>query len=228
MSLAQFESLLSHPAPAFVCRSFEDARKFVVVVRHEAGPPASAELLAQIPELKDAEVARDVFARHNGALLFAAPSAFHAQMPDLPDAGMEIFPVETWREKTDEIVDQWAETAEEGFDDGLPYTRNDFVAIGHPRFSSNSFHWVTRGPAAGRIFWWPWTMPPSSKRDCYAKDFGQFLTKLCGATDRLVRELFFAGYTRYGDGRTAAQWNPERYVADARALRRDEGGYLIE
>jgi hypothetical protein len=216
MSLDSFESLLRHPAPAFECAA--SGRRFIAPVRHDVSPPAPGELLSRIPEIPGSAAAREFYARSNGALLFAAPPAFRARVAEAPDAGIEIFSIEQWDEKTRENVDEWAQTAEDGFDEALPYTRDDFIAIGHPRGSWNYFHWVIRGPAAGRVFWWAWTMPPWSADDALAPNFRAFVGKICSDTASLVEEVFFAGYTNYWDGSTDTQWVPHRYVPDARLL----------
>jgi hypothetical protein len=224
--LEGFEQFLRDPAPGFRCytptdyhnlREDKDLERaaYLALIRHIAHPPADARSLTYVRSLgiPGADDAAEFFALHDGVHVFAPahPEHYPKGWREF-GAGVEVFPVAQWEQKTREIREEWDEKLS-GHD--LAYGRDDFVAIGHPRGSWNYFHWVTRGPSAGRIFWWPWTMPPQDADDCFAESFDQFVTLLYVDPPALLNEVL-GGYSRYFDGRSDAQWVPSTYVPDVR------------
>jgi hypothetical protein len=221
MWLDDLTAFLSHPAPGFICRKVGDESKTrVAAVRHVRRPPAAAATLRRCHALHvpSIEQAIEFLERYDGIHLYTPVQ--QTSNEEWKMAGIEVFPREHWEQRTTELRQQWAEQFDGG--DGtaeseLPFGRHDFVAIGHPSGSWNYFHWVTRGSNAGRIYWWPWTMPPE-KDEFFASSFAEFIAKLYADPATLLNDEL-GGYTRYFDGNTESQWYPDRYVADIRSLR---------
>lgn len=223
--LDEFDAFIAHPAPAFQCFTASDYHRLnedletegaacVVRIEHRVGPAAAGTALKRIAAM-DVPGTLDVvrfLARHNGVHLFAPthPEYYPEGWRKL-EAGVEIFRVEEWDARTKENRAEWLEKLANA---ELPYGPDDFIAIGHPRGSWNYFHWVTRGPCAGRVFWWPWTMPPESADDCFAVSFEEFISMLHANPSVLLNEVL-CGYSRYFDRRGKTQWVALNYSEDA-------------
>jgi hypothetical protein len=215
-AIKAFQALLSHPAPAFACYACGDPDEkegLVAPVAHKAHAPAKAAALDRIPDLPGAATAHAFYADHDGALLFTTKGLMAAQGG--PDEGVELFPLRTWAARTRETVEFWEETGYH--DERMPYSRNDFLAVAHVRGASTYIHWVVRGPNAGRIYWWPTTMPPGKRDPPLAATFESFIETICTQPVHFLNELIFC-YTRFSDGKTRTQWIPKRYIPDRRTL----------
>ena len=208
MSLKAFETLLRHPAPAFACYARGDRQEkeaFIAPVAHRVNAGASARDLEKIPDVPGASVARAFYRKHNGALLYTGAGLMSSVGG--PHEGLEIFRIREWKSRTNEMVDSWDDGE---YQDGrMPYGRADFIAFAHSRGASSYLHWVTRGPRAGSIYWWAWTMPPSKRTAPLAADFATFLELISTRPVHFFNELLFC-YTRFSDGRTPIQWIPTR------------------
>jgi hypothetical protein len=216
MKIASLEKLLLHPAPAFACYACGDKSKteaLIAPVRHLVNPPAGVRSLKNVPAVPGWERARDFYSVYDGALLFTAEGMMAQYSGDDTSEGIEIFPLAEWPSRTAQTIDSWEEG---GYDDAaMPYGRNDFVAFAHFRGASNYIHWVIRGPAAGKIYWWAWTMPPEIGAEPVANNFVGFIDLICTEPVRALNEISLC-YTRYSDGVTNTQWIPKRYIADSR------------
>jgi len=162
MSMRSFESLIDHVDPGFICFLAGDPLKnegYLKRVEHLANPPAESSLLAKIPAVPGVDAAREFYGRFDGALLYTARDSMGGLRA--PGLGVEIFPIEEWPDHTAQTVDSW--TFEEFDDSKMPYSRDEFVSFAYSRGTSNPIHWVVRGPAAGTIYRWAWTMPPDPR-----------------------------------------------------------------
>lgn len=213
-----FESLLDDVDPGFICfRADDPARKegHLKRVEHLVNPPAEVSLLAKIPAMPGADAARKFYEHCDGALLYTARDSMGGVRA--PGLGIEIFPIEEWSDRTAQMVESWEE-----FDDTqIPYGRHDFVAFAHSRGASSYIHWVIKGPTAGAIYWWAWTMPPQKDTPPLAEDFAAFIDLICTQPVRFFNELLL-GYWRAEDG--LKEWMPSRYVADCRTVRLESRG----
>jgi len=211
--MKSFESLLGHPDPGFVCYACGDPshkEAFLARVEHLANPPATRNPWTMIPSVRGADGAKEFYAHHDGALLYTERGL------EGTSDGIEIFPLREWPERTAQMVESW-----EGYDDTqMPYGRHDFVAFAHSRGASSYIHWVVKGPAAGAIYWWPWTMPPYDQEPPLATDFAAFIELISTQPVHFLNDLLGC-YTRFTDDRTVTQWIPRRYLPDCR-------GYVIE
>ncbi|HEY2586940.1 MAG TPA: hypothetical protein VGI81_14435 [Tepidisphaeraceae bacterium] len=212
MPTTPFESLLDHVDPGFVCwlasgRSREEG--YLKRVEHLANPPADSNLLDRIPAVPGADVARALYSRYNGALLYTARDSMGGLRA--PGLGVEIVPIDEWPERTEAMVHSWA--FEEYDDAQMPYGRHDFVAFAYPRGASNHVHWVIAGPAAGSIYFWPWTMRPELHTPPLARNFGAFITLLCTEPVHLLNDVFGCHW-RAEEG--LKEWIPSRYLPDCR------------
>jgi hypothetical protein len=218
MAIESFEALLAHPAPAFACYACGDRREkeaLVAPVTHVANAPADVTAFGRIPDVPGADGARAFYQTRDGGLLYTAKGLMAAQGG--PEEGIEIFPLHEWDARTQESVDFWNES--EYADDEMPYGRNDFIAIAHSRGASTYVHWVTRGPNAGKVYWWATTMPPEANDPPLANSFEGFIELICTKPVYFLNDLSFC-YTRFSDSKTDTQWIPKRYIAD----RRSHGG----
>lgn len=215
MPIQSFEKLLAHAAPAFACHACGDGQEkeaYIAPVSHLAHAPATSAALQRIPHVPGADAAREFYASHDGALLYTAQGLMSGHGG--PDEGIEIFPIQEWDSRTKETLDFWNESEYE--DDDMPYGRNDFIAIAHSRGASTYIHWVTRGPNAGAVYWWPTTMPPDKHDAPLAADLGKFIETICTQPVHFLNDLLFC-YTRFSDGKSETQWIPKRYLPDRRA-----------
>lgn len=208
--IKSFELLLDHPDPCFLCQLAGDRSnetKYVKQLEHLANPPANRELLDKIPSVPGAEIPKLLYSRYNGALLYTARDSMGGLRA--PGLGIEIFPIEEWHERTEQMVDSWA--FEEYEDKELAYGRNDFVAFAHARGASNHLHWVINGPAAGSIYFWPWTTPPTPQAAPLAPSFGAFVNRVCSESVYLFNTVFGCHW-RAEEG--LKEWIPSRYMPD--------------
>lgn len=214
MPVELFESVLNHVDPGFVCYDARDRSKketYLKRVEHLANPGADAKWLKQIPQGPGADVAKAFYGRYNGALLYTARDSMGGEYA--PGLGVEIFPINLWRQVTTEMVTTWA--FEEYDDSQMAYGRYDFLPIAVSRGASNCVHWVIKGPRAGSIYWWPLTSPPEHDAPPLAKDFGQFITLICSEPVRVLSELL-GGDWRAEEG--LKEYIPSRYLPDCRQL----------
>jgi len=218
MSLTTFESLLAHPAPGFACYDNEDSRKaegLLAPVCHRANAGAKKQDLEKIPDVVGSEAARQFYASHDGALLYTGPGLMLTMGG--PEEGLEVFPIKEWESRTKEVVDEMRQWGLHGYK-RMPYGPEDFIAFAHSRGAFNYVHWVIRGPRAGSVYWWAWTMPPDKKTPPMASDFASFIELICTQPIHFFNELLFC-YTRFSDGKTAKQWIPSRYLLDRREFK---------
>ena len=217
--LARLQEFLNHPAPAFLCTDCgqeELPARYVAELRHVGFAPASAEAMSLLAKMgvPDPDKVTALVELHNGFHLYQQRTNHKSGLDAQIGEGIEVFPVEFWAEKTHECREEWIEhCGEDGEDAELPYGPNDFLAIGHPRGSWNYFHWVTRGPCKGRVYWWPWTMPPEGPDEFFTEDFPLFICALYYDPVYVLNEVLCC-YSRYADGETETQWVPLRYAAD--------------
>jgi SMI1/KNR4 family protein SUKH-1 len=208
--MESFESLLNHADPGFMCYAGGDKSKkeaFLVRVEHLANPAADMDVLKTIPNVPGANAAKEFYARHNGALLYTEFGL------DGSNGGIEIFSPKEWPDRTAQMVESW-----EGYEDArMPYGKHDFVAFAHSRGASSYIHWVIRGPTAGTIYWWAWTMPPLDHEPPLAKDFGAFIELISREPVRFLNELTGC-YARFTDDQTVTEWIPARYVPDCEGM----------
>jgi hypothetical protein len=210
MALQLVERLLDDPDPAFACYANADREKeerYLAPLAHLANPPAPASLVKRIPSVPGAQQLRDVLAQYNGLLLYTDR--------ETQSEGVEIFPLNEWEERTAQMVESWAEEPEHYPDDDMPYGHENFIAIAHSRGASSYIHWVTRGPRAGSVYWWPWTMRPEKDTPPMAVSFTAFIELLYQRPAHFFNELLLC-YTRFSDGRTPTEWLPSRYLPDLR------------
>jgi len=200
MAIKSLQTILSHKKPGFACYACGDkskAEKFIAPVTHEVALPASKKSLAQIPSIGGSKDAVNFYAEHDGAQLYSGE--------------IEIFSIDEWSGRTEQSIENWEEAGYE--DDEMPYGRNDFLAIAYPQGASTYVHWVTRGPAAGQVWWWASTMPPARDASPAATTFRGFIDMVCNEPVRFLNEVSLC-YTRFSDGRTVKQWIPIRYIPD--------------
>lgn len=203
MSIELLERRLADPRPAFACKPVDGAadRELIVRLQHFANGPASARLLRRIPSVPGADSAIKFYSRHDGVLLYSDHATFRE--------GVEIFPIAHWKKRTAEMVESWSNGKYQ--DEEMPYGRKDFIAIAHSRGASNYIHWVIRGPCAGSVFWWPWTMFPQKNDPPMARDFAAFVRLICEEPVRFLNEVI-ACYTHFDDGKTDTYWIPDQYI----------------
>jgi hypothetical protein len=208
VTLKLIKQLLADPDPAFACFANGDdsqAEAFFAPLAHFANPPAKTSLLKSIPQVPGAQDAATVFAAHDGLLLYTDAKT--------ESEGVEIFPIGEWKQRTAQMVESWVE--DNYPDDDMPYGHEDFIAIAHSRGASSYIHWVTRGPRAGAVYWWAWTMRPERDTLPMANDFVGFIQLLYERPAYFFNELLLC-YTRFSDDRTPTEWLPARYVPDQR------------
>ncbi|MDB5325584.1 MAG: hypothetical protein JWM57_1153 [Phycisphaerales bacterium] len=206
MALHLIEQLLADPDPAFACIANSDPTNtegYLAPLLHLAGPPGGSLLRSQIPDVPGSRDAAAIYAAHDGMLLYTDAAT--------QSEGVEIFPIGQWKERTKQMVESWVE--DNYPDDDMPYGHDDFIAFGHSRGASSYLHWVIRGPKAGSIYWWPWTMRPERYTPPMAATFADFVTLLYEKPAFFFNELLLC-YTRFSDGRTGKEWLPNRYVPD--------------
>ncbi|MGN6507549.1 MAG: hypothetical protein ACTHM6_18485 [Tepidisphaeraceae bacterium] len=206
MPLRLIEQLLADPAPAFACRAMGDDSRteaYLAPLAHFANAPAGPQLLARIPRVPGSEEVAWVYAAFDGVLLYTT---------DTQDAmtGVELFPIEQWQARTASMVGSWIDGGYQ--DQEMPYGRDDFIALAHSRGASSHMHWVVRGPRAGSIYWWAWTMPPEKNTPPVATHFSDFIRLLYERPAHFFNEVLL-GYTRFYDG-TGNEWIPNRYIPD--------------
>jgi len=204
------ERLLDDPNPAFACYANGDREMkegHFEPLAHFANPPAPEVLLGNIPSVPGAEELKELLAKYNGLLLYTDRAE--------ECEGVEIFPLDEWEERTAQIVESWLEEHEHYPDDDMPYGHNDFIAVAHSRGAANYIHWVVRGPRAGAVYWWPWTMRPEKGDGPMADDFAGFIRLLYERPAYFFNELLLC-YMRFADGRTPTEWLPGRYLPDRR------------
>jgi hypothetical protein len=210
MTLQLIERLLDDPDPAFACYANVDREKkerYFVPLAHFANPPAPAGLLDKIPSVPGADHLREVLAKYNGLLLYTDR--------EHESEGVEIFPANEWEERTAQMVESWVGEPEHYPDDEMPYGHDDFIAIAHSRGASSYIHWVIRGPRAGAVYWWAWTMRPEKDTPPIANDFAAFIQLLHDRPAYFFNEVLYC-YTRFSDGHTLTDWLPGRYIPDLR------------
>ena len=208
MALELIQRLLDDPDPAFACYAIGDREKKegrVEPLAHFANPPAPPALLERIPSVPGAEQLSEVLARYNGLLLYTAR--------ETESEGVEIFPIDEWDHRTAQTVEAWREEQDINPVDDPPYGFDDFIAVAHSRGASNYIHWVTRGPRAGSIYWWPWTMMPHQDTPPVADDFQGFIRLLYERPAYFFNEVLLC-YTRFSDVRSLTEWVPGRYLPD--------------
>jgi hypothetical protein len=203
-----FQELLADPAPAFVCEGFGGRRTFVAAVRHVLNPPASKSALERIPSVPGRGEAVEFYARHNGLCLFEDPNS--------EESGVAVFPIEDWPAANAELRKLWRLWLDDPRWD-LPYEPDDVIPFAWQVGAANPIHWIVRGPFAGQIQWWPWTMPPTADDPPLARTFGEFFEMLATDPARVVAQDL-GGYARFADGKSDEQWVPTRYLPDSRAL----------
>jgi hypothetical protein len=216
------EDLLRDPAPTFICKGFRSQRRLVVPLQHVAEPPARSTDVEQLPDVPGASFAAAFYAKHNGLSLFKAPSPFK----QASFAGLFIFPLTDWTTEAAQWRRDWVEWWPDYLSWDWAYRPEDAVPVAQCVGAANYVHWIIRGPLAGTIQWWPWTMPVS-RGDLPLTGTFEGFCNLVAANPARVDELL-GGYLIYSDGRTDDQWHPSSYVADHRALTTDREGYLIE
>lgn len=209
-ALQLVQHLLDDPDPAFACYANGDREKkerHFAPLAHFANRPAPTSLLEKISPVPGAEQLKAVLATYNGLLLYTDRAC--------ESAGVELFPLGAWEERTASMVESWIDG--DYPDDDMPYGRNDFIAIAHSRGASSHIHWVIRGPRAGAIYWWAWTMRPEKKTPPMASDFAGFIQLLYARPAYFFNELLLS-YTRFSDGKTPTEWIPSRYLPDQQNL----------
>jgi hypothetical protein len=210
MALQLVERLLNDPDPAFACYANGDREKkerYLLPLAHFANPPAPASLLDKVPSVPGAQQVKDVLAKYNGLLLYTDR--------EHESEGVEIFPIHEWEQRTAQMVESWVEEPEHYPDDDMPYGHNDFISIARSRGASSYIHWVIRGPRAGAVYWWAWTMRPKKSTPPMATDFTAFIRLLYERPAHFFDDLLLC-HTRFSDGRTPTEWLPARYVPDQR------------
>jgi hypothetical protein len=208
MVLELIDRLLNDPDPAFACYANGDRGKkeaFFAPVAHFANPPALPSLLGNIPAVPGAQQLKELLACYNGLLLYTDR--------ECEAEGVEIFPINEWPQRTAQMVQSWVEEPEHYRDDDMPYGHEDFIAIAHSRGASSYIHWVIRGPRAGAVYWWAWTMRPKKDTPPMAKDFASFIQLLYERPAHFFNEVLLC-YTRFSDDQTPTEWLPSRYVPD--------------
>jgi hypothetical protein len=210
MSVDLLDHLLADPDPAFECKAIRgvpDSERHIEPLTHFANPPAEAALVESLPDVPGREAAEAFYRKYNGALLYTDRAT--------ETAGVEIFPIEWWPERTASMVESW--TIDEQFypDDEMPYDRNDFIAFAYSRGASNCVHWVVRGPRAGSVYGWEWTNPPQRETPPIAKSFGEFLKLLYERPVYFFNDLYSCN-TRFTNARPLVEWLPARYLPDRR------------
>lgn len=208
--LPDFLAVLAHSSPAFVC----DGCSNPIPIRHIVAEPASAQELSSLHALAipDRDEAVKLFSKHNGFHLYAPVIASAAR--GWEHSGVKIFPLSEWPARTAELRNEWIETyGDSGNDAELPYGKDDFLAIGHPLGSWNYIHWITKGPQAGKIYWWPWSMPPEAD-DHIAPSFPALVSLLHENPVALLTSVF-CGYSGYFEPNSKTRLHPSRYLPDA-------------
>lgn len=193
------ERRLSDPAPAFVGR-MRGGATHVIPVRHYAGPPADHASVALIPtDVPGSKEAADFYRLHDGAILFYGREDGGPEGPEVEGdaSALQIFSLTSWPAMIADQRGLWAAWMREEAD-ALLYGRDDVIPIAHLWGAANYVHWVVRGPHAGEVHWWPWTMPPwkGEASEPLAASFDAFLELICGDPVKLLWEQL-GGYAQY-------------------------------
>lgn len=199
-----FVELVNAPAPGFRCAAAgrESRGSLVARIRHILHPPASSRSFQVIRERLGANgrSVADFYRQHNGFILYRDA---------LSDAaGFELLPAEQWDEATEDMREWFAHLADEPEND--PDHIVTGIAIATVPHSGNYFVIPIEGPTAGKVFY---ADHDGWYESAFAESFDDMLTRLTEDPVNLLNEVFGC-YTRYSDGKTAAQWIPEEYYPD--------------
>ncbi len=208
MSLELIDRLLADTDPVFECKAIRgvpDTERHIEPLVHLANPPCADALLQRIPDVPGKEAAEAFYRKYNGVLLYTDRAT--------ETAGVEIFPIDWWRERTASMVDSWTFDERSCPGGGMSYGRNDFIAFAHSRGASNCIHWVLRGPRAGAIYGWDWTSPPGRDEPPMAETFADFLKLLFDRPVYFFNELYSCN-THFTNERPLVEWLPDRYLPD--------------
>lgn len=222
--LSACESRLADPAPGMICISTAGSNdNFVAPVRNlSVAGEADWRVPRELSEIDDGAALLAFYRRYRSLHLYDG----YVHETQLPIAqGVVLYDPADWQKHTASTVAEWDSylTA----DDVLPYAKEDFIAIGHPGGAWNTIHLVVRGIAKGRVFWWDWDGPPTTKQDCLAVSFATFLHFLFTTDPVVLLNTIFGSPSVYFDGHTDQQWIPHKYVPDRSVLNTDENGMLL-
>jgi hypothetical protein len=212
MSVCLIDKLLIDRDPAFECKAIRGApesERHIEPLAHLANPPADDSLLRQIPDIPGKPAVEALYRKHNGVLLYTD------QLTET--AGVEIFPIEWWQERTSAMVESWTFDEELYPADEMLYGRSDFIALAYSRGASNCVHWVKRGPHAGAIYCWAWTNPPTRDTPPTAQTFADFVKLLYDQPIYFFNDLCSCN-TRFTNDRPLVEWLPIRYLPDRKNL----------
>jgi hypothetical protein len=202
MSYEQFETLLRHQSPRFVCKAAGRGRKserFTANLTHEVRSPASPSDLAKLNQLvpDGAKELLAFYARHDGFVLYR---------DTLSDtAGVELYRVADMETNT-KSMREWLEMLDDENDTNALKTA---IAIGESPQSGNYFAMPVKGRQIGKVFFVDhddWRDEP------FADSFDQFLAEVSTSPAELLSDRL--GCTaRYSDGDTDTQWIPLEYLS---------------
>lgn len=193
--MRDFLKHLADPSPGFRCSRAGDpteALLFNVRVRHRLNPAASAEDLCALRRLlgEGCGEVEQLYAVHDGLNLYC--------QGDSP--AIQFYAIRTWGERQGDWKSWY-----EGMDDGELYDfQRHGVAFGEVSFSGNCFVLYQ-----GKVLY---ANHDGGDDTPLADTFFGFLSLFCEDPAKFLYRL--GCYTRYEDGKTDAQWIPERYIAD--------------
>lgn len=158
---------LRDPAPCFRCRdlrnrSSTDRYRVPLLNRplpcfnlEAPEPEASAQALADLPDLPSTRQLRAILANNLGLGLWAPAQRVRSSGTPEQEAfgSLIVFPPNEWASLLDEFVRWQFDGVDEAFS-GLPYTVNDVVPFAGPNFSPDRWLLILRGPMAGNVCWW--------------------------------------------------------------------------
>lgn len=209
MSSQIFEEFAKAPAPGFRCYAAggESGSRFLARVRHDLNGPASSASVVQIRQIlgSHADKVAAFYQRHDGFVLYRDTMS--------EATGIELLPVEKWDEAANDMRDWFEHLADNPEND--PDHIFTGIAIATVPQSGNYFVMPVEGPTAGKIFY---ADHDGWYESAFANDFDDFLVHVTWEPVKLLAEEVGC-YTRYSDGKTNAQWIPEKYFPDVSIMR---------
>lgn len=204
MSAQILEKFAKSPSPGFLCFAAgnESGPRYLARVRHILHPPASRKSIAQVRKMlgKHGTKVAAFYRQHDGFVLYRDTLS--------ESAGIELLPFKGWKNATADMRDSFKHLEDDPDED--PDRIVTGVAIATVPQSGNYFVMPVEGRAAGKVFY---ADHDGWYESAFARDFDGFLAHVTRKPVKLLADEV-GGYTRYSDGKTEAQWIPEKYFPD--------------
>ncbi|WP_339748721.1 SMI1/KNR4 family protein [uncultured Rubinisphaera sp.] len=201
MYVEKFLAHIADNSPTFKCYACGDKQEslnLTAQLAHTRNSPATGDELKQLRDwlTSHAEDFVVLYSQHNGLIIYEDTAG--------DAAGIMLYPVANWPDKTEEMKSQFEAMGVE--QDDQPAGVIDSLAFGEIPHSANYFTVKLSGPHAGKIFY---ADHDDFSDDPFADSFADFLARVVNDPTKFLYDV--GCYTRYSDGKTSTQWIPKEY-----------------